>query len=128
MGSDIAPVAGGLSILMSGVWYGCMFATSTALAISDQGNNDDDAVIGCDGWESIQPYAEVGVDGIDLVLCHYPFRTWPNMGKGWINMHGHSHGRLKPLPRQFDVGVEVWNFRPVQLAEVLESMKARRRG
>ena len=24
-----------MSILMSGVWYGCMFATSTALAISD---------------------------------------------------------------------------------------------
>ena len=35
MGSNIAPVAGGLSILMPGVWYGCMFATSTALAISD---------------------------------------------------------------------------------------------
>ena len=87
------------------------------------GNNDDAAVIGCDGWESIQPYAEVNVDGMHLVLCHYPFRTWRNMGKGWANLHGHSHGRLKPLPRQFDVGVEVWNFRPVQLAEMLGSMR-----
>jgi calcineurin-like phosphoesterase family protein len=92
------------------------------------GNNDDAAVIGCDGWESIHPYAEVGVDGVELVLCHYPFRTWRNMGKGWINLHGHSHGRLKPLPRQFDVGVEVWNFRPVQIAELFEGMKARRTG
>jgi calcineurin-like phosphoesterase family protein len=87
------------------------------------GNNDDAAVIGCDGWESIQPYAEVNIDGMHLVLCRYPFRTWRNMGKGWANLHGHSHGRLKPLPRQFDVGVEVWNFRPVQLAEVIRGLK-----
>jgi calcineurin-like phosphoesterase family protein len=88
------------------------------------GNNDDAAVIGSGGWESNQVYAEVRVDGMDLVLCHYPFRTWRNMGKGWANLHGHSHSRLKPLPRQFDVGVEVWNFRPVQIAEVLGGMKA----
>jgi calcineurin-like phosphoesterase family protein len=40
------------------------------------------------------------------------------MGKGSINLHGHSHGRLKPLPRQFDV-VDVWDFRPISLAEIL---------
>jgi calcineurin-like phosphoesterase family protein len=90
------------------------------------GNNDDSAVCRA-GWESIQPYAEVGVDGAHLVLCHYPFRTWRNMGRGWANLHGHSHGRLTPLPRQFDVGVDVWDFRPVQLAEVLRSRKARPR-
>ena len=65
------------------------------------GNNDDAAVKGCDGWESIQAYAEVSVDGMHLVLCHYPFRTWRNMSKGWVNLHGHSHGRLKPLPQLF---------------------------
>jgi calcineurin-like phosphoesterase family protein len=87
------------------------------------GNNDDAAVTGSDGWETVQPYVEVSVDGQHLVLCHYPFRTWRKSGKGWINLHGHSHGRLKPLPRQFDVGVEVWDFRPVQLAEVLGRAK-----
>ena len=46
------------------------------------------------------------------------------MSKGWVNLHSHSHGRLKPLPRQFDVGVEVWNFRSVRLTEVLGSRKA----
>jgi len=45
------------------------------------------------------------------------------MNKGWINLHGHSHGRLKPLPRQFDVGVEVWNFAPVPLADLLRRMR-----
>jgi calcineurin-like phosphoesterase family protein len=41
------------------------------------------------------------------------------MAKGSINLHGHSHGRLKPMPRQFDVGVDAWGFRPVTLDELL---------
>ena len=32
------------------------------------GNNDDAAVNGCDSWESIQPYAEVSVNGMHLVF------------------------------------------------------------
>jgi calcineurin-like phosphoesterase family protein len=91
------------------------------------GNNDDAAVTGCDAWESVQTYAELTVEGMSLVLCHYPFRTWRNMGKGAINLHGHSHGRLKPQPRQFDVGVDVWSFQPVRLADVVGRRKSRPR-
>jgi calcineurin-like phosphoesterase family protein len=83
------------------------------------GNNDPPATIELDGWESVQPYAETTAEGVSLVLCHYPFRSWRGMGKGWVNLHGHSHGRMKPLPRQFDVGVDVWDFRPVTLEEIL---------
>ncbi len=56
---------------------------------------------------------------MSLVLCHYPFRSWRGMAKGWVNLHGHSHGRMKPQPRQFDVGVDVWEFRPGTLSEIL---------
>ena len=45
------------------------------------GNNDDAMVTGCAGWHSVQQYAEVTVDGKKLVLCHYPFRTWRDIGK-----------------------------------------------
>jgi calcineurin-like phosphoesterase family protein len=89
------------------------------------GNNDGPAALALPGWESVQPYREMELEGTGLVLCHYAFRTWRNMGKGWWNMHGHSHGRLKPLPRQADLGVDAWDFRPVTLVEVLA---ARRRG
>jgi calcineurin-like phosphoesterase family protein len=82
------------------------------------GNNDDAIVTGCSGWQSVQSYAELVIDRIRLVLCHYPFRTWRDMGKGAINLHGHSHGRLKPLPCQFDVGVDVRDFRPVCLSDI----------
>ena len=83
------------------------------------GNNDAPATTEASGWESIQPYAEIAVDGASLVLCHYPFRTWRGMAKGWLNLHGHSHGRLQPQPRQFDVGVDVRGFRPVTLPTIL---------
>jgi calcineurin-like phosphoesterase family protein len=77
------------------------------------GNNDAPEVVGLPDWSSVQPYAEITVDRLRLVLCHYAFRTWNGMAKGALNLHGHSHGRLKPLPRQTDVGVDVWDFRPI---------------
>ncbi len=83
------------------------------------GNNDGPATLDAPGWAGVQHYAETTVDGRRLVLCHYPFRTWRDMGKGVIDLHGHSHGRLKPAPRQYDVGVDAWDFQPVTLAAIL---------
>lgn len=83
------------------------------------GNNDGPATLAASGWASVQPYAEINVDGQWLVLCHYAFRTWKNMGRGWIDLHGHSHGKLKKQTRQFDVGVDLWDFRPIGLATIL---------
>ena len=87
------------------------------------GNNDGLATLAAPGWASLQHYAELTVDGRPVVLCHYPLRTWNGIGKGAIDLHGHSHGRLAPLTRQYDVGVDLWDFRPVTLATIL----ARRR-
>jgi calcineurin-like phosphoesterase family protein len=89
------------------------------------GNNDPPATTALDGWANVQSYIEIEAEGVSLVLCHYPFRSWRGMAKGWVNLHGHSHGRLKPQPRQFDVGVDVWDFRPVTLAEILASGRRR---
>jgi len=78
------------------------------------------------GWASVQHYAEILLDGRLLVLCHYPFRTWNKMGKKSINLHGHSHGRLKPMPRQFDVGVDARGLGPVSLQMLLTSSRQSR--
>ncbi|WP_119461799.1 metallophosphoesterase family protein [Rhodospirillaceae bacterium SYSU D60014] len=82
------------------------------------GNNDGEVTTSLPGWASVQPYAEIMLDDTRLVLCHYPFRSWNGMGKGAVNLHGHSHGRMAPLPRQADVGVDLWDFRPVTLAQL----------
>ena len=60
---------------------------------------------------------------VHCILCHYAFRTWNQMGKGSIDLHGHSHVMLKELTRQFDVGVDAWNYRPVTLEAMLASRK-----
>ena len=83
------------------------------------GNNDPPEVAEMPGWASVGHYAELVEGGVALVLCHYPFRSWNGQHKGAVNLHGHSHGRLKPLPRQHDVGVDAWAFRPVELGEIL---------
>jgi calcineurin-like phosphoesterase family protein len=83
------------------------------------GNNDGRATLEAPGWASLQHYAEVSVDGRRLVLCHYPLRTWNGIGRGAVNLHGHSHGKLKPMTRQYDVGVDLWDFRPVRLGAIL---------
>jgi calcineurin-like phosphoesterase family protein len=89
------------------------------------GNNDGPATAGLAGWASVQAYAEIEAEGAWLILCHYPLRTWNRMGRGAIDLHGHSHGRLAPLARQADVGVDVWHFRPIALAEIRARLRRR---
>jgi calcineurin-like phosphoesterase family protein len=93
------------------------------------GNNDGPDTLALPHWASVQPYAELEVDGLFLVLCHYPFRSWNRMHKGALNLHGHSHGRLAPLPgqgpKQVDVGVDVWDYAPVSLDRLVERLRRR---
>ncbi len=91
------------------------------------GNNDPLGVAEL-GWASVGAYAEMVCEGAALVLCHYPFRSWNGMHRGAVNLHGHSHGRLKPLKRQVDVGVDVWGYRPVSLQMLLNAKAATGRG
>lgn len=89
-----------------------------------RGNNDPDATALAAGWASVGDYAELEVDGRKLVLGHYPFRSWNGQHRGAVNLHGHSHGRLRPMPRQFDVGVDVHDFAPVTLARLLATTRS----
>jgi calcineurin-like phosphoesterase family protein len=84
-----------------------------------RGNNDPKAIGAASGWESVADYREIEEDGHFLILCHYPFRSWNGQHRRSINLHGHSHGKLKPMPRQYDVGVDAQAFRPVTLGELL---------
>ena len=90
-----------------------------------RGNNDPAGIEDIPGWASVCDYHEMEADGVRLVLCHYPFRSWNGQHKGALNLHGHSHGKLKPMPRQYDVGVDARRFRPVRLAELLPQPRAR---
>lgn len=84
------------------------------------GNNDQAGTRDARGWSTVQPYL------VPAVLCHYALRTWRDIAKGALNLHGHSHGRLKPLPRQYDVGIDVWRYRPVSLEVLMAQAPAAR--
>jgi calcineurin-like phosphoesterase family protein len=91
-----------------------------------RGNNDPPATGEAEGWASVGDYAELVEDGHSLVLCHYPFRSWNGQHRRVINLHGHSHGKLKPMLRQFDVGVDVHGFAPITLPRLLSPERASR--
>lgn len=84
-----------------------------------RGNNDPAETGQAAGWASVQDYAELTIDGQLLVLCHYPFRSWNGQHRRARNLHGHSHGKLKPLLRQHDVGVDAQDYKPVSLTDLL---------
>ena len=90
------------------------------------GNNDNPVTRSSPGWSSVQTYAEVRIDDSLLVLCHYPFRTWRDMTKRAINLHGHSHGRLKQMVRQIDGGGR-GEFSPHTLEETVAQIRRRKR-
>jgi calcineurin-like phosphoesterase family protein len=84
--------------------------------------NHDHAASKLTGWEAVTDYLEVKADGLRLVLCHFPFRVWNHVHHGAINLHGHSHGNLPGNRQQCDVGVDVWDYRPVSVEQIAEKL------
>ena len=70
-------------------------------------------------WKHIWSHHFKGLN-LKVVCCHYAMRTWQASNHGSWQLHGHSHGSLRPIGRQQDVGVDVWNYFPVALEELLE--------
>lgn len=87
------------------------------------GNHDYEEVRSAKGWTSSQPYAEIMVDGQQLVLFHYAMRVWFKSSKGSYAFFGHSHGNLLGDSRSCDVGVDVFGYKPVDLAEIRRKMR-----
>ncbi|MBY5684860.1 hypothetical protein HFO32_22310 [Rhizobium leguminosarum] len=51
-------------------------------------------------------YAETKQIGERVILHHYAMRTWSASAHGSWHLYGHSHGRLPPLGRSRDCGVD----------------------
>ncbi|CAO4181072.1 Calcineurin-like phosphoesterase domain-containing protein [Methylorubrum populi] len=62
------------------------------------------------------------IEGRRCVLLHYAMRAWPGIWRGALHLYGHTHGSLPGTRRSCDVGVDVWDFRPVTLTEILDAM------
>lgn len=70
---------------------------------------------------------EIKDEDREVVLCHYPLLYWDGQDdRGSYHIYGHMHSRVDKQhthPDAFNVGVDVNNFRPVTLDQLLERRK-----
>ena len=87
------------------------------------GNHDNPEVIGLP-WNSTPViYRELRLDAADLILSHYPMRSWNRMYHGSVHLFGHTHGHVVDYQNACDVGVDNWNYEPVTLDEIKLKMQ-----
>ena len=75
--------------------------------------------------EWVKEYTIVGGKGFKWVLFHYPIAEWAGFYSGSIHLHGHVHNRpasyswSPAIVRAFNVGVDVNNYKPVSMDELV---------
>ncbi|MEH6648873.1 MAG: metallophosphoesterase [Motiliproteus sp.] len=87
------------------------------------GNHDKASVCQSAAWAGVLPPIHClkvnHPSVIHLVLCHYPMREWPKQYHGAVHLYGHVHGNLESLPGSVEVSVDCWDYRPIELDELL---------
>ncbi|WP_102227272.1 metallophosphoesterase, partial [Acidimangrovimonas sediminis] len=81
------------------------------------GNHDDEAIISLP-WASVADLTEIRDGDQALVLCHYPMITWKGARRGALQLFGHVHDQWKGSRNSINVGVDQWDFRPVQISDI----------
>ena len=80
-------------------------------------------------FESISEFYALKRDKVKLRFCHYPMISWESSRHGSILICGHIHGRkdgfevemFKKVPFAFNAGVDINDYKPVTLAELIEN-------
>lgn len=71
-------------------------------------------------WDSVRHLKELrdGPQNQLHTLCHYPMITWNHARRHALQMFGHVHENWKGSRNSVNVGVDVWNFKPVRFEDV----------
>lgn len=59
-----------------------------------------------DLFKSDQKYLEVQIDGVLVVMFHYPIEEWNDRHKSSYHLFGHVHGRIPHGNGRLDVGID----------------------
>ena len=65
------------------------------------------------------------IDDQPITLCHFCMRVWHLSHFNSFHLFGHSHGRLAPIGKSMDVGVDAQGYFPVSWAQVKAIMATR---
>lgn len=74
-------------------------------------------------------YAVIYEDKLPIILCHYPFRNWDRKHHGSIHLFGHVHSNtpdhhpIEEIENSYNVGVDIWNYEPVTLEEIIKKYR-----
>ena len=63
------------------------------------------------------------IDGELIMVGHYAMRVWECSHYNSWQLFGHSHGRLNTVGKQFDIGVDNYNYYPVPFDRIKSIMK-----
>lgn len=75
------------------------------------------------GFWSVHTSLELNMDGHKLVLCHDP-AAFCLVPKECILVCGHIHTLFKSIPakRTVNIGVDVWDFKPVSIEQIVQEI------
>jgi calcineurin-like phosphoesterase family protein len=69
--------------------------------------NHDHGTDKLDRWEWVRSYTDIRVDGVDVVMFHFPIWEWDKMHRGSYHLFGHVHGKSHPIEgRCMDIAME----------------------
>ena len=66
------------------------------------------------------------IDNKFLYMQHFSCRSWERSFHGSYHIYGHSHGTLEDYKLSTDIGVDCWNFTPVNWEELKAYMEAKK--
>lgn len=91
-----------------------------------QGNHDKVLVNRySDEFSKVASYLEIYYNHSLFCLSHYPIGSWNEMARGAFQLHGHCHGNYElSQPRQVDVGVDCWEFKPLSIDFIIDNFSA----
>ena len=84
-----------------------------------RGNHDGEATAALP-WASRHDMVLVKTPEASFFLCHYPMLTWPAARHGVVHLFGHVHDAWRGARQMVNVGVDLWDFRPISPSEILE--------
>jgi calcineurin-like phosphoesterase family protein len=66
---------------------------------------------------------EIKVDKQKIFLSHYAMRVWSSSHWGSWNLYGHSHGKLPPIGKQWDVSLDNNNYEFLTYDQIVDIMR-----
>ena len=77
-------------------------------------------------FEDVYDAKTIEVQGQTIVLSHFCFRVWNKSHYNSWHLYGHNHGKLEPIGKSWDVGIDANNWGPpLSCEQIFEIMATR---